>query len=655
MAAKSEKLRDYGDGEFRAFYREKDPKRAVESAVALHVSNKDQATTRRMLAAKYGSLYENVSLSSLAPYGYAADATHYFTANNGREQIPLIRNTANAIIDAQVNWIAALDDPKPTFLTTQGNWVDKRKADKLRKLVLAGYDDRQGCHPNTYQLGHHALRMASAATGVVAVKVIAYPNEPKVSHELRDTLDMAFDWGELTYGELLTLVERTWFDADRLAEIYPDFEEEIFKNLEEVPKEFNFLAGQSKVKRMVALYEGWRSQTSERPGKYVAGLKDGTPIAFDDYEYDSPPFAWLVCNPNLWGPLGSSTTHLIYESVLRDNLILSRIDRAVSKACQSVTFANQEALSDPTSLEWGEDAQVIYLRNMAQAPQYHSPAGFSRDQLELAREHKNDAHDVSGMSEARTGGKAATGIDSAVGQRNVSALTTKRFASLQTRYIQFLGVDIAKLDIRAWKEIHERDPKFKKNYPGKDFLLEIDGSVLDLEDSRYVLSSGATSGIKNTPADRSQTALELLQAGVLSNVSAAMAQQDFDTPGALDDATPQRRWLSKEMYKWAYATDEETQDPDFYRGPLKYWNLPDALIQVIDGLTEAQLDDLEDERLEFFMLFLSDLDAQIQAKAAFAASLGAPPGAPPAMPPGAPGAGPPGLPAGGPPPPQLAA
>lgn len=36
--------------------------------------------------------------------------------------------------------------------------------------------------------------------------------------------------------------------------------------------------------------------------------------------------------------------------------------------------------------------------------------------------------------------------------------------------------------------------------------------------------------------------------------------------------------------------------------------MPRALLQVIDGFLEAQMQSLEDERLEYFLMLLADLD-----------------------------------------------
>jgi hypothetical protein len=320
--------------------------------------------------------------------------------------------------------------------------------------------------------------------------------------------------------------------------------------------------------------------------------------------------------------MGHSMTHLVYESVLRDNMILATIDRSIMKTSRSLTWVNKDNLDNPTDLELIEDNQVIGLKDMAQQPRFDSPAGFNKDQLLVADRHHQDAYEMSGIPEGKAGSKAEPGVPSAIGQRNVAAFVNKRFASVQTRYVQFTAVDIAELDVRAMHEVYEREGSFSRKWPGgPDFFEEVDAEVLDLDESKYTIQAEAVGGSKNTPQDRVQTAYELWQAGSISEDAYAIAQQDYDTPGQIEEDQTQKEWLKIQMYNWCFSSDEQVDDPNFYKSPLKFMNLEAALLQTIDGLMQAQIDELEDERMEFFMLFLSDLDAQLKARAQFTASI----------------------------------
>jgi hypothetical protein len=634
------------------FYTAKNKDEAGKRLLKLAKCNEGMQQARRMMAAKYASLYEGLALTGLAPYGYSTNASSYFREDRG-ENIPIIRNTCHSIVDTFVSKIAALETPKPSMLTTRGRWPDRRKAKQLELLCEAEFYEPQGRFATLEELWIHAVRIAAAATGSVAVKVTAYPNEPKISHEIHDTLSMFFDYGELTYGDLLTVGETTWFDAERAVDIWGDTkakEDMIRSSVEKPPEEFQQPVSTGEVTEMVAVYEGWRASHGTKTGKYCAAVRDGC-LEFRDYDYQRAPFVWFVVDPHLYGILGHCITHHIYESVRRDNLIKMRIDRGVSKAIRGAVFVDKAKLAPgETGLDVWEDDAVIDMSDPG-AVNFQSAQGFHPSHMEVADSHYQDAHNISGIPEMHTASTGQPGITAAIADRQVAARLNERFAATQRRYVQAVAVDNAKLMIQAFKEVRERGP-FTKLWPGKDFLKEITSESLDLEDAKYVIRPVAVSGRANTAEGRLQSAFELHQMGILSDDGYAAVQNGYDVPEELEDRDTEREWLENEINRWLFAPDEEINKPDFYHGPLKYMDLGSAISRVKDGLLDAMMEELEPDRMEFFLIFLSDVDAALQQRAAMAQGMqaaAAPPGGP-AMP-GLPGGGgPPGI-----APPQLSA
>lgn len=602
---------------------DKSPYDRVMGLIALHHSNKPYIESRKLLANRYGSLCEGLELTSLAAWGYNSSSALFFKDKN--VDVPLIRNTLESVLRAQQSWIASLDNPKPTIVTSEGSWKDKRLAEKLRKLLESGYKEKQGRFHDTYEMCQHAYYMAQGATGAVAVKICVYPNENKVVHELHDTLNMYFDLGERSYDELQTLGEITWMDPERVISMYPDHKDAILGATKLPPREHNMLQAQSKIKKMVPVYEGWRVTIGTIPGRYVCGLEDGTCLSDVEYDYPTPPFAWFIPNPHIFSPWGNSITHYLYESVRRDNLILGTIDRSVMKTVKQVTTYETGSLMNPDDLERIDDNQVIELQSGAGHPQFQTPAGYHPSQLELADRHRMDVYDLSGMPESKAGGKAEPGVNSAIGQRNVAAFVNKRYATVQRSYIRFVAVDIAELHIRALREVAKRDRNFSRKWSDGEYFEELNASSLDLPDSKFTLSIEPTSGNKNSPSDRAQTAFDLYQAGYLSQESLAITQETLDVPGEIDHNSRTRKWFEKMAYKYMYASDEETQDPDFYQGPMRWYNLDQLLLLTIDAIQQAQMEKLEDDRIEWFLMFLSDIDAMIKNRAEYMNSLQGPP------------------------------
>jgi hypothetical protein len=596
------------------FWSQKTALEAARGVVGYVQAQESLRSSRRESALKYGSLYEGLQMSSLAPQGYAVDTRYLFESADGRgTDVPVVRNTCHAVVDTFVSKIGALDTPKPAMLTTEGSWRDRRQAEDLERLVEAEYLSPKGGFSTLNELWIHALRIAAAATGTVAVHY--YNDNGRVNARIRDTLDMVTSHD----GRVMAVI--TWYDVEDLVEMFPDREDDIRAAKQEPPIEFRApkIAGTTQPE-MVALYEGWRGASGKKPGTYVAALdSDVDALVFEDYEHEHPPIVWLNIDPHLYGPYGNSLTHHAYESCFRDNAIIQAIDRSISKTNKSVTYADESSITNKEALDVVEDNITIWVNTTAGTlplPTTVSPQGFNSAHINIANMHKEDVHDVTGIGQMHTGGKREPGIDSAIGQRTVAALINERFAAVQRRYVQAVAVDSAKVIIQILCDIFQDDRKLTRHWPGQDSIREVSAAVAlrGIEALKYVIQPAAVSGSKNSPADRQQTAFELFKSGILSqDAYAGLQQAGYDLPEELDSRDTQREWLDKQMNRYMFASDKEVAKPDFYVPPLRHMNPERALLRLIDGFLEAQMEQLEDERLEFYLMMMADLDSIMAA------------------------------------------
>lgn len=559
-------------------------------------------SSRRTQCERYARATEGMNLTCLGPYGYRYDCD---AATFADDQIPIIRNVAHELVDTLTSKIGAIDPPLPAMLTNKGSWKDRRQAADLEQLVRAEYLSPKGFHATLHQLWIAALRLAAAATGTAAVQF--YNDNGKVGARIHDTLDMAWS------PDLRVQACVTWLPVDDVIEMYPDAEDDIRLSAGEPPAEWSPPTNNGeKLVDFVAVYEGWRGASGDKPGAYVVCVKQGPAMRVDPYPHQRPPFVWIGCTPHLYGPLAHSLVHHVYESMRRDNLVLARVDRAINKTNESTVYTRKQDLVDPDSMTTTEDRKVVWVNDTAQLPVTVSAPGFAPEHLNVADRHYNDAHGVSGIAESQSQATRQPGIDSAIGQRYVAALINERFAALQGRYIQAVAVDSAEVIIQVLCDIYDDDPKMMRLAPGQDTLREVSGQVAlhGIETLKYVVQAAAVSGNKGNPADRMQTAFEMKQLGILSSQGfAAMQGQGSDLPEELDDVDVQRQWVEKQMYRWQFASDEEVEKPGFYIPPFEHMRIGDALVQVVDGYLEAQMDDLEPERLEFYFAFIADCSA----------------------------------------------
>jgi hypothetical protein len=583
---------------------------------------RDTQASRRELAERYAQVVEGMQLTCLGPWGYSYDASQ---AAFDEADIPVIRNVAFSVVDTLTSKIGAIDPPLPAMLTNKGSWKDRRQAADLEDLVRAEYASPKGLYATLHELWIAALRLAGGATGTVAVQY--FNDQGKVGARIHDTLGMTWS------PDLRMQTCMTWLPVEDAVELWPDSEIDIRLSAGEPPDGWSAPTKEGqKLTEYVCVFEGWRGGTKDKPGRHVVAVKNGPALVVEDYPHERPPFVWLGITPHMYGPLAHCMVHHIYESMKRDNLVLSRIDRAINRTNEATTYLDKSKLVNPDALSDTGDHRYI-LTNEPYEPSTVSPPGFAPEHLSVADRHYQDCHDVSGMAQSHTAGVRQEGVDSAIGQRYVAALVNERFAALQRRYVQAVAVDSAEIIIQVLCEIFEEDPKLMRLAPGQDTLKEISGNVAlkGIEQLKYVVQANAVSGQKGNPADRMQTALELKQLGILTDDNLAeMQSMGYDLPEAVNDRDIQRQWVEKQMYRWQFASDEDFAEPDFYVPPFEHMKLGKALLLVIDGYLEAQMNDLEPERLDMFFRFMADC-ATLSPDPSAAPAVAATPAPPPEM------------------------
>jgi hypothetical protein len=90
--------------------------------------------------------------------------------------------------------------------------------------------------------------------------------------------------------------------------------------------------------------------------------------------------------------------------------------------------------------------------------------------------------------------------------------------------------------------------------------------------------------------------------------------ENYDVPGETKVVKTQRRWMAWQIDRWLMSEDEELNEPGFYQGPRPWFRKADAMVQVIDALMEAELSEVPQERLQYFLDFIAELSEQMSAE-----------------------------------------
>lgn len=597
----------------------------------------------RRLAGMYNGRSLNEPFMRDSTFSWRTDPNNVGDVDDD-EQIRLIRNKSFEYVETVVGKIGAEDSPQPALMVTDGDWDLKRRVELNSRLLNAEYGLRQGQYASVHALTRQGIRLAYAATGSVAAKVYPWPEEDRVVVELHDTLDMFLDDTELTYGSVRTFGEVTWWPPYRLAANYPGDRAAIEAAIEERKERGGLVfAGPTRRAHLVPVWEAWAVSVAGKPGRHLACLRDGTVLVDESWESDEPPFAFFHCSPPLTGVWSTPPMDIVYEEIVKANEILHTCDVAHTHTPKQVHYVHEASLEDINDVVAVSTLKVVKTKVPGYTPHVENPPPFDRIDLELLHEHEAGIARALGIDEMHSAGSAEPGLPSAVAQREAGARFDNRHAALHRDFIQWVAVDIGRHMLKAQRKLFEDGHAFKRKWTGEMFSKEIEAKdILDLDVEGLEVQVKPISEKKNTPEERVQYAQELVDRGVIPFESFVAVLENYDTPGETRVIKTQRRWVAWQIDSWLMT---DPNKPVEYQGPRPWMRKPDAMVQVVDALMEAEISGAPIERLQHFLDFIAELSTMMTAEQAppqaaqaplggLQPAAGAAPGAPPMLTPG---------------------
>lgn len=571
-------------------------------------------SSRRAEALMFASLFEGMELTSFNESGYQYDNDEVF----GDLDIPIVRNTCRSIVQTAVSKLTAQDSPLPQFMSNGGDWTTRTKAVRLDRLVTAEYEQSQGVFSNLHELFRHGATIAMGATGSFAVFYFAGPDG--LIAELDDTLSIGMECAG-RYGRIISMVRKTWYNAEELITRFPKFEDEILANEQRMPDGVRDVNGDLSPERGVAVFQGWRSCIGKKNmGRELFVLKDGT-VLKDDKKYDrkTPPCVMWHYERSLYGQWGISLTRSIYAQCVRINQILADVDYAEHNSPQGLVLHKKGATGpgDTDKVRGWQFVEITGAADMNNAFQVVQPPKFSQDSIQLLLFHEGGAHDISGVSDQHTSAKRAVGTTSGKHENMVAALFTERFADNERRLIDMRTTASARVIVWCLQDQLEEDPEYRRIYAKGDYVEEVKLADLDLDLDRYTISIAPVSEDKQSPRARLERMDSAFDAGLITGSELLGFQQDYDVKARSSMAVAQDNWLERQIDKWMHADDVE------YQGPVQWMDLQSAARMVAQAMLIARTKGLPDERLGFFTRFLDEVQSFIDQASAGAQSQGA--------------------------------
>jgi hypothetical protein len=144
--------------------------------------------------------------------------------------------------------------------------------------------------------------------------------------------------------------------------------------------------------------------------------------------------------------------------------------------------------------------------------------------------------------------------------------------------------------------------------PGKKFLNTIDWKDVHMHDDEYVLKIYPVSALSDSPSDRLQDIQELMQAGIIDPEAGRrlLDYPDLEAENSLADA--EQDYLHEIMDKILDADLDKDDLNEVYTPPEPYDNLQLARKLALEYYAKGKCQGVEEEKLELFRRFMSQLD-----------------------------------------------
>jgi hypothetical protein len=514
-------------------------------------------------------------------------------------------NVVKNAIDAVVAKIGK-QRPAPKPLTQGGSPELRRKAKLLERFLSAQFDI-SGVYREMPKV---VLDSCVFGTGIARVFV----EDDKINLERVFPGEVFVDQHDGLYGKPRSVVQKKWVSRDVLIEMFPD-KERIIREANADP-----LASDASDPHdlfydpradQVLVVMGWHlpSSSKAKDGRHVIAVDSGV-LEDSKWEYDFHPFIFINWNERLRGFWGQGVAEELNGIQVEINQLLQKIQASFHLAAVPRVFIDQGSKIQKAHFDNRIGAIVPYVGKppVVVVPQTVHPEVFAH----LDRLYQR-AFEIVGVSQLSSRMQNPLGADaSGVALQTWHDMETERFSIQAAKYEQAI-LDLSRMMIAFARSIggnfaapSQRD---------RNTIDRIKWSDVNMEDDQYVLQVFPVSSLPSTPAGRLRTVLAMMNAQLIGpdEAKGLLDYPDLESKLSLDRA-------SEDLIEHVL---EKMLDDGVYTRPEPFMDLRLSLKMAQAYYLRAQINEVEEERLELVRKFMRQVRVLMQKAEAEQARLAA--------------------------------
>jgi hypothetical protein len=565
----------------------------------------------------YAAVYSEQLETSLRP-----SRTRYLSQPTAARNANLTFNVSRSIVETEHATITEAD-PRPTFLTEDGNQPEQDKAIELQRAIDGVMSDLQGYDT----IARAELDKCVLGTGVH--KVHAINGRPAIERVLISEILVDEDLvgaGKDPYQ----IIHRTEVPRAAMLVYCKKLGKEVLEAIKKAPA--LIVSGLNGDRAdLIAVYDAYSLPIDEEnPGRNAIAIEGYDP-AIDIKDWKSPrlPFVFQRWQRPTTGFYGIG----IVEQTLGKQVEINKFYRNISKGltrwggvtCLLPTLAKIE---QATWTNAPEGRFVPYDPAGGGQPVFLNGPKLSPEDLEWLKFQIDSAYKDTGVPQNAAWAQREEGIPSAQGQREVSQKAASRLNPQSKQYERAL-VQTAWLLDDVIRKLVEDGEELVISTADQGALHRVDiASAISLKPGTYKIDVFPGNLFSRHPASKRQEIQEFANSGIFTADDVKALVDDPDVSARLGKKTDVRGIYGKQISK--------ALKHGVYTPPEALWPQKELGVSMyVDALFEALGSGVPDDRLQLLRTWITkmkDIMAPLDKAPAAPATPPAPAAAPPAQP-----------------------
>jgi hypothetical protein len=500
-------------------------------------------------------------------------------------------NLCSSVVDT-LTAKAAKNKVIPTFITSGGDWIMQRKAEKLSKFIEGMFYEQ-----HIHSKGTYRFRDASVwGTGVMHI----FEDEKRVAAELCFPHELLVDQVEAMAGNPRQLHRVKIVDRDILLNMFDGNEEAMEAIKRAKPSTYIEVGGAGTAADLLTVTESWhlKSGKNAKDGVHVICIDDTvlTPENEREYDRDYFPFAFMHYNKRLFGFWGQGACERLQnlQQEINRNMILDQKSRWMMGSFKVLVENGSKVVSQHLNNDIG-----TIINYTGTPPQYITPPSIDPDNARNIDSLIAKGYQQEGVSQLAASSLKPQGLDSGAALRDFDNIADDRMLFTMQELEQFY-LEIAVQMIEVAKDIYSRTGKYEVMFPGVTFARSIDWKDIDLKRDEYIMKAFPTSSLPEEPSAKLQTVQEYMQAGLISPQAGRrlLSMPDVEMSNMLANAP-------EDMLHRVF---EEMLDEQKFRPCEPEWNLQLATQLYLQYYNYAQLHNAPEEVMSLLRQFKTSID-----------------------------------------------